>query len=332
MSKTKRIKTKHIRTFALVVLVVLLLILAFLLLKNWEERRGLSSNGQGGTPDKTVQHNGHEYVLKEDIETVLVIGLDKFSGDTDNTAYNNDKNADFLMLLVFDHANKTVDSIQINRDTMAEINRLGVSGNSIGTITAPIALSHTQGNGKEVSCRNTADAVSKLLMNIRINHYMSLSMDAVKELNDYVGGVEVTVLDDFSGIDDTLVKDQTVTLLGDQALTYIRTRAGLEDSSNVNRMNRQRQYMQALYEKTMQRISESDEFVVKAYGKVEPYLVTDCTPNKLQTLLKKVSEYTAEDIQLLEGESVRGEEYMEFYPDANSIKDIVVNTFYKIKK
>lgn len=332
MSKTKRIKTKHIRTAALIILVVLLLVLAFLLLKNWEERSGLASKGNNGAPEKTIRYNGQDYELKDNIETVLVIGLDKFSGEIDNTAYNNDKNADFLMLLVFDHANSTVNSIQINRDTMAEINKLGVSGKSVGTINAPIALSHTQGNGKEVSCRNTADSVSKLLMNIRINHYISLSMDAVKELNDFLGGVDVTVLDDFSGIDDTLVKDQTVTLTGDHALTYIRARAGLEDSSNVNRMNRQRQYMQSLYNKTMQRINDQDDFAVKAYVKVEPHLVTDCTPNKLQTLLNKVSAYATNDIQLVEGEYVRGEEYMEFYPFDNSIKDIVVNTFYKTKQ
>mgnify|MGYP000585160404 FL=1 len=68
-------------------------------------------------------------------------------------------------------------------------------------------------------------------------------MDAVPILNDLLGGVEVTVLDDFSGIDDTLIKGETVTLHGDHALTYVRERYGLEDSSNSTRMVRQRQYM-----------------------------------------------------------------------------------------
>ena len=49
--------------------------------------------------DTPVVHDGKEYVLKENLETFLVLGLDKF--DEENLeSYNNDKQADFLMLLI----------------------------------------------------------------------------------------------------------------------------------------------------------------------------------------------------------------------------------------
>ena len=37
------------------------------------------------------------------------------------------------------------------------------------------------------------------LMDVKIDHYISLTMDSVAVMNDLVGGVEVTVLDDFLG-------------------------------------------------------------------------------------------------------------------------------------
>ena len=157
----------------------------------------------------------------EDVESFLILGLDKFEDAINNDSYNNDQRADFLMLLVFDNSEKKFTAVHLNRDTMVNMNVLGVAGQKIGTVNKQLALAHTYGNGRDVSCRNTADAVSELLNGVKVNHYLSITMDAVPILNDLLGGVEVTVLDDFSGIDDTLIKGETVTLHGDHALTYV---------------------------------------------------------------------------------------------------------------
>ena len=42
-----------------------------------------------------------------------------------------------------------------------------------------------------------------------------------------------------------------MTLQGEQALRYVRTRYGLEDSTNSTRMARQQQYINALYAKAL---------------------------------------------------------------------------------
>ena len=137
----------------------------------------------------------------------------------------------------------------LNRDTMTKIQILGVRGDVAGTFTGQLALAHTYGSGERDSCLNTTEAVSNLLYGVGIDHYISITMDGVAILNDLVGGVEVEVMDDFSSIDSTLVQGETVTLMGNHALTYVRTRGGLEDSSNLHRMERQRQYLIALQKK-----------------------------------------------------------------------------------
>ncbi|MBE5869202.1 MAG: hypothetical protein E7293_09690 [Lachnospiraceae bacterium] len=320
-------KKKSFRYALIISLAILLVSTAFLLLEMWEKRQGEFS--AAGFLDTTMEYKGQEYVLKDNVETFLVLGLDKFEGVLTNDSYNNDQQADFLLLLVFDNEKKQCEAIQINRDTMANMSVLGVAGQKIDTVNKQIALAHTYGNGKEVSCRNTADAVSELLLGVNIDHYISLTMDAVPVLNDLVGGVEVTLLEDFTDVDAAMVKGKTVTLKGEQALHYVRTRYGLEDSSNSARMERQKQYIQALYEQSMQRVSQDEEFLVEATVKLADHMVSDRSVNRLQELAEKFAAYEFKGVNSIEGELVLGEEFMEFYPNEDAIKETVVNLFYE---
>lgn len=279
---------------------------------------------------ETIKYKDKEYVLKDNIETYLFLGLDKFEGEA-LESYNNEKQADFLLLVVVDKDASSFTALHINRDTVTEMNILGVAGDKVGTVKKQIALAHTYGNGKEVSCRNTATAVSKLLGGIKIDHYVSVTMDAVSLYNDRVGGVEVTVLDDFSGLDDTLIEGEKVTLMGTHALNYVRTRYGLDDSTNNRRMERQRQYMKALYDKTQQCIQKDKKFIENSFLKLNEYIVSDCSVNKLETLMNKLSDFEFVDIYGFEGETVKGKEFMEFYPDEESVKEVAVKLFYAPK-
>ena len=329
MGKKRNDKRKLMRGLAVALLAVFLLTGAFLLLELWEKRQSIFPEQK--TENTVYEYNGVEYVKNEDVESFLILGLDKFEDAINNDSYNNDQRADFLMLLVFDNSEKKFTAVHLNRDTMVNMNVLGVAGQMIGTVNKQLALAHTYGNGRDVSCRNTADAVSELLNGVKVNHYLSITMDAVPILNDLLGGVEVTVLDDFSGIDDTLIKGETVTLHGDHALTYVRERYGLEDSSNSTRMVRQRQYMTAVYDKAMLEIENDDNFVIEASSKLADYIVSDRSVNQLQEIAKKLSQYKFTEIETLEGESVVKDGLMEFRPDADSIDKIVFELFYKKK-
>lgn len=335
MKKARGSKSRYLQYAAVVLLVVFLLSGVLLFVNLWEKYN--SGDNFDDVDSTTFVYNGEEYVLKDGIETVLVLGLDKFEGSTDETADRNDKQSDFMMLLVIDNNNRKWTGIHINRDTMAQMNKLDLFGQPTkDKITQQIALAHTYGNGKETSCRNAADAVSELLLGIKVDHYISVTMDAVPVFNDLVGGVEVEVLDDFTGIDDTLVKGETVTLMGDHALNYVRERYGLEDSSNESRMIRQRQYIRALYEKTLEMDSSDEEFIIDASKKMSEYMVSNYSLTRLQELFQKVSDYRFTEIRYLEGESTLGEDaagiqHIEFTPYEDSIKKVVAELFYSLK-
>ncbi len=326
MRNSRSGKSAYYKYAAIALLAVFLISAAFFVMEIWERSQGIFP---GVDPnDDTITWQGKKYRENKDLETFLVLGLDKFDSEADQDSYNNNKQADFVLLFIFDSGNKKCTALHINRDTMVEMNVLGVAGNKVDTVTRQLALAHTYGNGRDVSCLNTADAVSKLLQGVQIDHYMSVTMDAVPQLNDLAGGVEVTVLDDFTGIDDTLKKGEAVTLTGQQALTYVRTRYGLEDSSNSNRMVRQRQYLQALQQKVLRKMEADEEFVMNAALQLSEHMISDRSVNQLQQIADKYCTYEDGGVLELPGELKLGEEYMEFHPDREALLAMVVELFF----
>ena len=278
-----------------------------------------------------LTYNGVDYVLRDGIETLLILGLDTYSG-MESDSYHNNMQADFLLLLVMDTENGTCKGIHINRDTIADMSVLGVSGDRVDTVRRQIALAHTYGNGRKVGCRNTADAVSTLLYGVEIDHYLSVTMDAVPAYNDLVGGVTLEVLDDFTSLYPDMKEGETVTLTGEQALSYVRARKGLEDPSNARRMARQKQYLDALYERSRQCVQEQEGFVATVALTMKQYLVKNCPDSKLEDLMVRLAEQPLDDILSPDGELIQGEEFMEFYPDPDELTQIVIDCFYEPAK
>ncbi len=321
-------KTKYLNYIAVVLVVIFLVSAGLVVLSFWEKDQ--SDFGDAVIDDGTVIYEGKEYVRRDGLETFLVLGIDRELGEKPEKTKGANANADFLMLFVIDNENKKFSAIEINRDTMAGVNRLSIGGTSvIETYTAQIAISYglVDGDNDKIRCRNTKDSVEALLHGIKVDRYMALTMDSVATLNDFVGGVEVTVLDDFTGIDDSLVKGELVTLRGEQALRYVRTRQGLEDPSNTNRMERQRQYVDALYEKLKTKATDSS-FMVQLVEELDDYIVYNSTDNQMKKLAEKISEYEFLGVKKIEGESRVGEEYVEFYPDEDALWALIYDTFY----
>lgn len=325
--RKQNIRRTGLKILAVVLAIVLVFSTALFLLSFWERQYGQFPEQQQAL-DENLIYAGKEYVLRDNIETLLVLGLDTYENDQ-SESYNNDQQADFLMLLVMDKENKTCKGIHINRDTIVEMNVLGVAGERVGTVTKQIALSHTYGNGREVSCRNTANAVSGLL-GITVDHYLSITMSAVPVYNDLVGGVTVEVLDDFTAMDASMAKGETVTLTGEQALLYVRSRQGLDDPTNNQRMKRQKQYLEGLYESSRRCVEQQEGFVSKAALTMADHLVSDCSGNKLESLLTQLAEHNLDAILNITGETVEGTEYMEFYPDEDSVMETVIDCFYEL--
>ena len=311
---------------------VLLFLAGLFLLRVWEEDAGaVKDSAPGGGPeDALTYYNGAWYRPRKGLETVLAIGVDQASVDDALRRDKKYEQSDFLLLMVVDKRRERCTAVHINRDTMTEIRVLDDDTNEfLGTINRQLSLAHTYGNRPEACCKNTVTAVSGLLYGIEIDHYLSLTMDGVVMLNDLAGGVTLEIMDDLTGLDPALKQGETVTLQGRQALTYVQARMGLENPSNIHRMERQKQYLEALQGQLLSRRDASEDFTMSALLKLNEYMVSDCSVEQLSDLADTLEEVGVTEYRTLEGESVEGEKYMEYYVDEGKARELVMELFYE---
>lgn len=269
------------------------------------------------------------YVPKEQINSYLFMGIDREGPAKSSAAYRDGGQADVQVLMVVDDQAQTWQLLQINRDSMVEVPVLGITGRPIRTEVQQITLAHAYGDGGADSCRNAAAAVSNMLGGQKIDGYLSLNMGGISILNDFVGGVTVTIESDFSDIDPSLVMGQTVTLTGEQAYNFIRSRKDVDDQTNLARMQRHRQYMAGLGEKLMG-MSQND--VIRGYDAVFDYMVTDIGSKTMTQLLEKLQTYTQLDTLTVDGESYLDEEgYNAYALNEESLNQVILELFYQQK-
>jgi anionic cell wall polymer biosynthesis LytR-Cps2A-Psr (LCP) family protein len=234
------------------------------------------------------------------------------------------------MLLLIDHAIKTITPLQSDRDTMTQITILGVLGGDAGTRNAQICLSHGFGDGSKQSCQLTREAVSNLLMGVGIDFFVAMDMDGISVLNDAVGGVPVTLDDDFSALDPAMRKGVSLTLHGDQAEYYVRNRRDIGIGTNERRMERQKVYLKALSEKLSAVFRDNRDFAGELYDALEPYLQTDMKRGRMINETWRTRDYAFSGIVQLEGKHSVGEDgFMEFHPDKAALQKTVVDLFYQ---
>ncbi|MBR5126034.1 MAG: LCP family protein [Oscillospiraceae bacterium] len=320
---------KKIAGFA--VILILVLVMIFSGLRILESTVFYSTgNMEDTTASKTIERNGVKYFPRQDITVIMVLGIDKYGVVEPSGSYNNDGDADMVALLIFDETNKTVSAVCLNRDTMLEMPVLGIGGRQAGTIYQQLTLAHTYGSGLEDSCENMKTTVSNFLNGLHIDYYFSMNMDAISILNDAVGGVTVNVTDDFSNLDPSITMGE-VTLQGQQAINFVRTRKGLGDQLNISRMERQRAYINGFMDALQEKLEKSDSFALNTYSRISPYIVTDISSNAFNGILQRYSDYELKEIVSPEGENVHGSEYMEFYVDEEALDDLILRSFYAPK-
>ncbi len=282
------------------------------------------------TATKTVIRDGTKYFPRQDITVVMVLGIDQSGPMTSSNYYRNHGTADSVMLLVFDEARQSGTVLSLNRDTMVNMDVLGVRGEYAGTTYGQLALAFTYGSGLEDSCENVKNTLMKFLPGLSVDYYVAMNMDAIPILNDAVGGVTVTVKDDFSDINPSITIGE-LKLQGDQVLDYVRTRKDVGDQKNVSRMERHKEYVAGFLQALLEKKQENAEFVLQLYDQVEPFIVTDCSSANLNKMLEQFDGYTLKEIVAPVGENVVADGHYQFLADEEQLDKLVLELFYAPK-
>lgn len=276
-----------------------------------------------------IRYKGIHYRYNNDVLTFLFLGIDKMSEVKPVKNGIDGGQSDAIFLLVLNPHTKEASIIGINRDTMTDINVYSKNGTYMGTVKSQICMQHGYGDGAAVSCQRTQNVVSNLFYDLPIHGYCAINMGAIPLINDAVGGVEVTVLEDV--INSNLKKGQTVTLKGQQAYQYLHNRDTKSDLSAGRRLERQKQYLTAYAATAIAKTKQDITLPVKIYTTISKYMVTDISVDEVSYLATQALDYTIDTdaIYSLEGETRTEGEFEEFYVDETALYELILKVFYE---
>lgn len=276
-----------------------------------------------------VYIGGVACVPKRNIRTYLFMGIDDTASQGEN--YVTGGQADMLMLLVVDQTSGEYRKLPINRNTMCKVRSYDIDGDDLGTVKCQIALAHATGDGGTLSCENTAEAVSNYLNGVKIDCYLALGIESISIVNHLVGGVTVTVEDDFSSVDDALTMGRTLTLSDKQAVEYVRNRMDVGHGTNEERMRRQDAYFNGVLERILERTREDIGYATDFYDTMTPHMVTNMNGKSFSRLIRALTDYEAQDTVTIAGTIGLDEfGFATFVPDSESKRDALITLFYNL--
>jgi LCP family protein required for cell wall assembly len=322
----------------LIILIVLACVaVGVIIIKNSKENDTSSSSAVEApdydSADKwsegVVTYNNQQYRYNNTIRTYLFMGID--ADDPVHKAEDgiSGGQADALFLIVVDKAHEKLSLISIHRNLMTTVKMYNREGEYTGDAELQICLQHGYGDGERLSCQRTADCVSNLFYGIPIHGYVSLNMGGIGLLNDALGGVELTVMQDLNvqSRNVHLTEGETKVLSGEEAYVYVRSRDTTQFDSASDRLARQEQYLNNMIPVMLKKIRRASS-AVSVYGASEDYIYSNVDYSKLADELSCVTYDSAEGIRDIPGEVVMGEQFEEFYANDDGLYQLVLDVFY----
>ena len=226
-----------------------------------------------------IYYKNGKYKYKDDIINMMFLGIDRNNGlGTDGIGANGQ--ADVIAIAAIDSAKSKVTIINVPRDIITDVKVFSSSGGYSGTEKMQIALSFAYGDGGDTSCVNTMSAVRSLFYNVPISSYFALKMEGVPELNDSIGGVDVTSPETISIFE----KGQKYHLDGEDALLFVQRRDMESVNANLKRNERQKVYLNSFISKFINQTKSDIGVPINVFNASKPYSFTNLNANRITYL------------------------------------------------
>ncbi len=294
-----------------------------------EEAKEKAEELNDETADATVSisYKGKEYKMNSDLKNYLFLGVDERDEDfvDEDLTPGNAGQADCIIILSLDTKKRKANILQINRNAMTDLDVYSELGEVAQTINGQICLQYAYSRGGKRSCYAMERTVEDLLFGTKMDGYFAMSLPSIAGINDSLGGVDITMDQDYTWIDPAFEEGETVHLKGNLATEYVQARDTEEFNSVEDRMNRQTNYIIAMIDSLKEKDDDSLYSMIKSYlGKG---VITNLTSRELDDL--KNYDYNTDEIYYLPGEMVQGEKYEEYVVDNTELEEMVIELFYK---
>ena len=314
--------------FVLVCLLLLIVgILAILLLRDKDDSS--STEYTESERKNIVVYGGKEYQYNEHLSNYLFMGIDTREPIEEEQTRAENGRADAIFFVSYDRVEKTVKCFAIPRDTMASIHAYSVDGEDLGLTEDHISMQYLYGDGKDESCRLMKETISRMLYGVPIQGYCSVNMDAIPAAVKVLGGVTLVVPDKTLETVNPKFKEGTEVIITEaDAEQFVRYRDTTQSQSAIDRMNRQKVFMEAFVETAKAKATDNTSLVVDMYESIKPYMVTNMGSDLFAKLLE--TTYDSDNkIQDIPGEKVDGMQFDEYHINETKLYELILHNFYK---
>lgn len=278
-----------------------------------------------------ITYDGKQYQYNSDVINILCLGIDKDIPIEEKRETGSEGLADVVILASIDTKEDTLKFLAVPRETMVPVKLIDTKGNFVRTENEQITLQYAYGQTAEKSCELMIDTVSNLLFHLPIQRYCAINFQALPALNDAIGGVELVSIETVHWWNGSFYEGQQMHLEGQAALDYVRQRDETIPKSSMGRLERQKQYITCYLEQAKEAVGKDLTLPVKMFQSLTENMCTDVTVADITYLVPELlnMEINLENISMVPGETITGGEHEEYHVDADALKQLVIQMFYK---
>ena len=278
-----------------------------------------------------ITYDGKQYQYNSDVINILCLGIDKDIPIEEKRETGSEGLADVVILASIDTKEDTLKFLAVPRETIVPVKLIDTKGNFVRTENEQITLQYAYGQTAEKSCELMIDTVSNLLFHLPIQRYCAINFQALPALNDAIGGVDLVSIETVHWWNGSFYEGQQMHLEGQAALDYVRQRDETIPKSSMGRLERQKQYITCYLEQAKEAVGKDLTLPVKMFQSLTENMCTDVTVADITYLVPELlnMEINLENISMVPGETITGGEHEEYHVDADALKQLVIQMFYK---
>ncbi len=273
--------------------------------------------------DGSITYNGDRYDVNTAVDKVLFLGIDQSDQKKEESGIQDGGTSEVIILFVIDNEKRTITPLEINRDTMVQVDIYDNEGKFLTSGEKQLAMQYSYGASPRKASNLTKEKISDLLSGTRIDSVVALSMDGIEPIVNSIDGVVMKMETDETDISPEYTKGAVIRFDGASAKAFVQERDLNVRESNIDRMDRQTRFMLALFRNIQEKGGEILQTMEDAAG---DYLYEDIDADSMDHF----TDYEfAEEIMTLPGENVEGILHDEFYIYEEDVMETVLKLFYK---
>lgn len=246
------------------------------------------------TSVKVVDDEGEKtYVKSEKLVNILLLGIDSTA---EREAQHKGYRSDVMILCTFDMENNTINMLSFPRDLYVDVYKMDTkTGEVTGTTKNRINTAYSHGGGpKKFGAKNAMLTVENLMsMNgefeVDVDYFASIDIDALPKIAEAVGGVEVELNANVSGLGK---KGEVITVTPKNIDTYIRDRK--TSGGDYSRAERQQRYLIAVAKKIQKEGAVAA--ATSIYQKISSDVQTNLTLDQITAIAGFIQDFNMDEL------------------------------------